>query len=56
MELQEITQKVQELWFSYQFDKIYSFIQLPVAIFEVIALYKINQVLKIYIYKNQKYL
>ena len=56
MELQELTKMVEELWFNYKFDQTWSYLQFPLAIFEVIALYKINQVLKIYIYENKKFL
>lgn len=54
--INELATKVDELWFSYQFDQIFYFIQLPVAIFSLIALYKINQVLKIYIENNKDFL
>ena len=56
MELQELTKMVEELWFNYKFDQAWSYLQFPLAFFEVIALYKINQVLKIYIYENKKFL
>lgn len=56
MELNEITKIVEELYFNSQIDKIIGYIQLPLLIFEVIALYKINQIIKIYIKENEKFL
>lgn len=56
MELNEITKIVEELYFNSQIDKIIGYTQLPLLIFEVIALYKINQIIKIYIKKNEKFL
>ena len=54
--INELAIKVDELWFSYKFDQIFSFTQLPIIIFSLIALYKINQVLKIYIENNKEFL
>ena len=56
MELNEITKIVEELYFNSQIDKIIGYIQIPLLIFEVIALYKINQIIKIYIKENEKFL
>ena len=56
MELQELTKMVEELWFNYKFTEVWNYLHFPLAIFEIIALYKINQVLKIYIYENKKFL
>ena len=56
MELNEITKIVEELYFNSQIDKIIGYTQLPLSIFEVIALYKINQIIKIYIKENEKFL
>lgn len=56
MELNEITKIVEELYFNSQIDKIIGYTQLPLLIFEVIALYKINQIIKIYIKENEKFL
>ena len=52
----ELMTKVDELWFSYKFDEIWTFITLPLAIIGFIAFYKINQVLKIYIENNKDFL
>ena len=52
----EILQIIDELWFHHRFDQILSYIQLPISILEIIVLFKINQVLKIYIKDNEKYL
>ena len=56
----ELANKVDELWFNYQYtqisNKIFLFIQIPLIIFSLIALYKINQVLKIYIEDNKDFL
>ena len=44
----ELIQKIDELWYYHQFDKIFNnvilIIQIPLFIFSLIALYKINQV------------
>lgn len=56
MELQELTKMVEELWFNYKFTEIWNYLHLPISIFELIAMYKINQVLKIYINENEKFL
>lgn len=52
----DLITKVDELWFSYKFDEIWAFISLPFGIIGLIALYKINQVLKIYIKNNKDFL
>lgn len=58
--INELATKVDELWFNYQFsqifDNIFLIIEIPLIIFSLIALYKINQVLKIYIENNKDFL
>lgn len=53
----ELIQKIDELWYYHQFDKIFNnvilIIQIPLFIFSLIALYKINQVVKKYIEDNK---
>ena len=52
----DLITKVEEMWFSYKFEEIWTLITLPLSILELIALYKINQVLKIYIEDNKDFL
>lgn len=52
----EILQIIDELYIYNTAEKIMDWIELPIYIFLLIALFKINQVLKIYIKDNQKYL
>lgn len=52
----EILQIIDELYIYNAAEKIMDWIELPIYIFLLIALFKINQVLKIYIKDNQKYL
>ena len=53
----ELIEKVEELWINYQIDKIFNnvflIIQIPLIIISLIALYKINQVVKKYIEHNK---
>ena len=56
MEIHELTKMVNELWYYHQSEIIESYILIPLGILELIAIYKINQVLKIYIYENNKFL
>ena len=52
----ELISKVDEMWFSYKFDEIWTYLMFPFGIIGLIALYKINQVLKIYIEENKDFL
>lgn len=52
----DLLTKVDTLWSGYLFDGIWSLIALPFEIVGLIALYKINQVLKIYIENNKDFL
>ena len=54
--MNELIDKVDRLWFGHQIDQIFAYIQIPIAILSVIVLYKINQVLKIYIEDNKDFL
>lgn len=54
--INELATKVETLWINYQTNTIITYMQLPIIIFSLIALYKINQVLKIYIENNKDFL
>ena len=53
----DIIEKIEELWFYHQMDKIFNniflIIQIPLFVIFLIALYKINQVVKKYIENNK---
>ena len=61
--INELTMKVDTLWNHYQIEQftnetlnIFDIIEIPIIIFGIYVLFKINKVLKIYIEENKDFL